>query len=127
MEKLKQYYLLVPIFISYNNGLKGSILIESKDGIIPIELTSEDLDFITKYPNIMGKLMNGESLYLKGSKGYIGKKEYIGPYGEEEVFSSEYSSENIGINELMIGLEDSIQSGDIKRMQLSKLGNHYNE
>ena len=127
MEKLKQYYLLAPIFISYSNGLKGSILIERKDGIIPVELTIEDLDFITKYPNIMEKLKNGESLYLKGSKGYIGKKEYIGPYGEEEVFSSEYSNQNIGINEIIIGLEGSIQNGDIKRKQLSKLGSYYSE
>ena len=71
--------------------------------------------------------MNGESLYLKGSKGYMGRKEYIGPYGEEEVFSTEYSSENIGISELIIGLEKSIESGDIKRMRLSKLGIYYNE
>ena len=75
----------------------------------------------------MEKLKNGESLYLKGSKGYIGKKEYIGPYGEEEVFSSEYSSQNIGINEIIIGLEGSIQNGDIKRKQLSKLGSYYSE
>ena len=75
----------------------------------------------------MEKIMNGERLYLKGSKGYIGKKEYIGPYGEEEVFSSEYSSENIGISELIIGLENSVESGYTKRMRLSKLGIYYNE
>ena len=127
MEKLKQYYLLGSTFINYDNGLKGVVMVERKDGIIPVELDSEDFDFITKYPNIMERLKNGESLYLKGSKGYIGKKEYIGPYGEEEVFSSEYSSQNIGINELMIGIEDSIQNGDIKRKQLSKLGSYYGE
>lgn len=127
MEKLKQYYLLGPTFISYNNGLKGCVFLESEKGVVPIELNSEDLDSITKYPNIMERLMNGECLYLKGSKGYIGKKEYIGPYGEEEVFSTEYSSENIGISELIIGLENSIKKRDIKRMQLSKLGIYYNE
>lgn len=127
MEKLKQYYLLGSTFINYDDGLKGVVMVERKDGIIPVELDSEDLDFITKYPNIMEKLKNGESLYLKGSKGYIGKKEYIGPYGEEEVFSSEYSSENIGVNELVISIEKSIERGDIKRMQLSKLGSYYSE
>ena len=75
----------------------------------------------------MEKLMNGENLYLKGSKGYIGKTEYIGPYGEEEVFSSEYSSQNIGINELMIGLEKSVERGEVKALRLPKMGNHFND
>lgn len=127
MEKLKQYHLLGSTFISYNNGLKGCVFLESEKGVVPIQLNSEDLDSITKYPNIMERLMNGESLYLKGSKGYMGRKEYIGPYGEEEVFSTEYSSENIGISELIIGLENSIKKGDIKRMRLSKLGSYYSE
>ena len=125
--EIKTILFIRPTFISYNNGLKGCIFLESGKGVVPIELNSVDLDFITKYPNIMEKLMNGESLYLKGSKGYMGRKEYIGPYGEEEVFSSEYSSENIGINELIMGLENSIKKGDTKVMQLSKLGIYYNE
>ena len=127
MEKIKQYYLLGSTFISYDNGLKGVVMVERKDGISPVELDSEDLDFITKYPNIMERLKNGESLYLKGSKGYIGKKEYIGPYGEEEVFFTEYSSQNIDVGETIRGIETSIQNGDIKRKQLSKLGSHYSE
>ena len=56
MEKLKQYYLLGSTFINYDNGLKGVVMVERKDGIIPVELDSEDLYFITKYPNIMERL-----------------------------------------------------------------------
>lgn len=52
---LKKYYSFGTIFMNYKEGLKGCILLENENGIIPIELNEKDLNFIAFYHNIMQK------------------------------------------------------------------------
>lgn len=92
-----------------------------------MELKSEDLNFIAFYPNLMKKLINGEKLYLKSFKGYLGREETVGPYCEEKIFVSEYDSTNIDLLELISDLDNKIKKEKTKIRKLSKLGNHYSE
>ena len=126
MTNLRDCYLFSAIFINYSEGLKGCLLIESENGVIPIELKEEDLNFLTFYPNIMEKLINGRLLYLKGFNVYLGKKETFGPYCEHEIFISEYDSENINFYELIANLESKIEKRESNVRKLSKLGIYYN-
>lgn len=127
MVDLKNYRLFSAIFINYMEGLKGFLLIESENGVIPIELKEEDLNFLTFYPNVMKKLTDGKSLYLKAFNAYLGKEETVGPYCEHQIFVSEYDSENIDFYELIANLESRIKKGNVNVRKLSKLGIYYNE
>lgn len=127
MIDLKNYYLFGSIYINYREGLKGSILLEDENGVIPIELKEEDLTFISFYPNIMKKLIDGKELYLKAFNGYLGTEETMGPYCEQKIFVSEYDDENASLSELIINLENKIEKGKSNVRKLSKIGIYYSE
>jgi len=125
MIDLGKDYLSGTIFINYDEGLKGCVLLENKNGIVPVELKDKDLKFITFYPNIMQQLMNGKKIYFKDFTGYLGREEFEGPYGEQTVFISEYESVNTIFSELMINLENKIKNKKTNVRKLSKLGGYY--
>ena len=83
------------LIIRYNNKLNGSILYKCSDGIIPKEIEE------TK-------------LYIDNYTGYLGHKEIKGPYGEEEIFIPEYTSNNISLIEIIIDIENKIKNNKKK-------------
>ena len=113
------------IFISYNKeiGFNINILLETKKGIIPY--TIEKTDKINNYPYLAKKIMEGNILYVDYSGGYVGIKKTEGPYCEQDVFISEYESNNIGFDELLMSLNKEIKDNNIKQRKLVKIGEHY--
>ena len=100
------------LIIRYNNKLNGSILYKCSDGIIPKEIEEAKLLFIMTYPNILKELMNGK--ILDNYTGYLGHKEIKGPYGEEEIFIPEYTSNNLSLIEIIIEIENKIKNNKKK-------------
>lgn len=125
MIDLDKNYLLETTFISYNEGFKGCMLLETDNGIIPIEFNEDDLKFINYYPSIKEKLINGDELYLNAFSGYIGRKHTEGPYCEQEIFISKYNGENTDFYELMNDIEKNIIQNNQKIKKLSKVGIYY--
>ena len=118
MIDLQKKYLLGATFISYNEELKGCILLESKDGIIPLELKVSDLQFLTSYPNIMIQLKKGKKLFVKAHQVYLGEEKKEGPYSEQATFISQYYSKNPDFNELIVSLENDIKNEKINVKKL---------
>ena len=70
--------------------------------------------FIMAYPNILKELIKGKILYIDNYTGYLGHKEIKGPYGEEEIFIPEYTSNNISLIEIIIDIENKIKNNKKK-------------
>ena len=80
----------------------------------PKEIEEAKLLFIMTYPNILKELMNGKILYIDNYTGYLGHKEIKGPYGEEEIFIPEYTSNNLSLIEIIIDIENKIKNNKKK-------------
>lgn len=102
------------LIIRYNNKLSGSILYKCSDGIIPKEIEEKKLLFIMTYPNILKELIKGKILYIDNYTGHLGHKEIKGPYGEEEIFIPEYTSNNLSLIEIIIDIENKIKNNKKK-------------
>lgn len=66
------------------------------------------------YPNILKELIKGKILYIDNYTGYLGHKEIKGPYGEEEIFIPEYTSNNLSVIEIIIDIENKIKNNKKK-------------
>ena len=64
--------------------------------------------------NILKELIKGKILYIDNYTGYLGHKEIKGPYGEEEIFIPEYTSNNISLIEIIIDIENKIKNNKKK-------------
>ena len=102
------------LIIRYNNKLSGSILYKCSEGIIPKEIEETKLLFIMTYPNILKELIKGKILYIDNYTGHLGHKEIKGPYGEEEIFVPEYTSNNLSLIEIIIDIENKIKNNKKK-------------
>ena len=119
---VEKYFGCGTINVVYDNGFKGSILIKSDDGIIPIELNECEVNEFLIYPNIVNELINGSKLYINGTNGYIGVDISVGPYCEEKFFVSEYNCSNNNIYELLYDLDKRIKR---KEKSLKKINKSY--
>lgn len=108
------------LIIRYNNKLSGSILYKCNDGIVPKEIEETKLLFIMTYPNILKELMSGKMLYIDNYTGYLGYKEIKGPYGEEEIFIPEYTSNNLSLIEMIIDIENKIKNNKKKIKEINQ-------
>ena len=110
MFDLGKCYSRGEIHVSYDHGIKGSLLIRTKDGINPIELNQNELFMFNSYPYILNELINGNKLYIQGFNGYVGKEQREGPYSEERYFQVRYFSTDTEFYELLRGLEKNIKN-----------------
>ena len=76
--------------------------------------TNKTFPFFLRMLNILKELMNGKVLYIDNYTGYLGHKEIRGPYGEEEIFIPEYTSNNISLIEIIIDIENKIKNNKKK-------------
>jgi len=118
-------YLSKFMFVNYNDKgfFQTTILLETNNGIIPYNY--EKTDFISSYPYLAKRLMDGKTLYVAFDYGYVGIKKTEGPYCERQVFESEYEEKNIDFNELLISLDDAIKNEKKIQRKLIKIGASY--
>ena len=128
MDNLKDIYHQGVTFISLNDGqLTGCIYIKSNDIYIPFDLDDSSLNFIKFYPNVMERLIEGETIYLPFHNMYIGTIRNEAPYGEDEYFVSNYNSKSNELTELLINLDKNIFEGNKEHKKMLKNGNFYTE
>ena len=67
-------YLSKFMFVNYNDKgfFQTTILLETNNGIIPYNY--EKTDFISSYPYLAKRLMDGKTLYVAFDYGYVGIK-----------------------------------------------------
>lgn len=115
-------------FIDIKNGKLGGIAIVEKNGAnIPVELKTTDLTILYKYPNVIEKLQEGATLYIKNGKAYIGNKYYEGPYNEQGVFETKYISQGYSMEYLADDLDNNIKENKIIIKKLMKVGESYEQ
>jgi len=128
MIDLKKAFQKDIIFISMSDGeLRGCIFLKKNDQYIPIELSSDQLYPLNFYTNVITKLMEGETLYIKSQNIYLGHKTYEGPYGEDEYFISNYKGHGTVLADALTILDKNIFNETINREKLLKIGNFYQE
>lgn len=67
-----------------------------------------------KHKKQLKELIKGKILYIDNYTGYLGHKEIKGPYGEEEIFIPEYTSNNLSLIEIIIDIENKIKNNKKK-------------
>ena len=113
-------------FISMKEDkLEGCFYYKMGEDYLPIPLEEKDLEFIKFYSNIMLKLQAGEKIYISANTMYLGNREFVGPYGDEEYFNSNYSSKSLELSELLIDLDKNIFDNNENPQKLIKIGNFY--
>ena len=113
------------IFINYDKEdiFKVTIILETDNGIIP--LVFNDNHFINFYKYLSKKIKEGNTLYINYNNAYLGNIKTEGPYCEQEVFMSNYESENNDFNELIINLNKNIKNNEKTSKKLIKIGSYY--
>ena len=97
-------------------------ILEEKEGIIPLANKTIDLD---NYPYLSSKLKEGKILYIDSYNCYLGENRIEGPYGEQEVFDSEYECHNNEEVEMLVNIDKNIKEQKQVLSKLIKIGNHY--
>ena len=126
-RNLGEFPLSGSIFVHYQDGLRGVALVSVDGGIVPLELSSDELSFISSRPLLMEKLKQGKQLYLRYFSGYLGEEKTRGAYCEEQIFAVEYESSQFSPFELVHLLDKNVQQGKRVEKELIKIGNHYCE
>ena len=110
--------------ISYNEeeGYKVTVFLETKKGLVTYNI--KNANFISSYPLLAKKLIEGKKLYLDSCNGYIGTEQKE-ETNAEEVFISEYESNNSNFNELLTNMEQNIKIKKETPKKLVKSGPRY--
>jgi hypothetical protein len=113
------------VYISYDNNNEvflASTIITDGSGLMSINCEHVCLD---SFPNLSKKLKEDKMIYIKSFHGYLGSKQKEGPYGERQVFNSEYESENTDVSEILIDLEKKVKAEKKHIKKLTRCGNYY--
>ena len=94
---------------------------------VPIELSSCDISSIYKCENIMKKLQEGNTLYIKNGSAYIGKKGMESPYCEKEVLDVLYETNGCNLGNMIYSLDDNIKNNKVTEKKLVKIGERYEQ
>ena len=113
------------ICMDKEGNLVGCALFRIPDGVVPVEISSDRLEFLNHYKIIINKLKNGNKLYCANGKMYIGYNEYVGPYNEDEKFISFSDTNRLGFFEMLDELENNLSKNKVRRLELVKIGDFY--
>ena len=117
----------IMIYMDKEGNIVGTALMRNKNGYIPFVLSSEKLEFIYMYKNIINKLKNGNKIYSIDGKMYIGYQEYRGCYAEEKVFVSFADANSLSFISLLEVINNKLSKNSVKRLELLKIGEFYVE
>ena len=111
-------------FIKYkNNRFQATILLKTKEGIIPYFY--ENITLLNHFPHLSKKIKEGKTLYIDFDQGYIGIELREGPYGEQHVFETEYAVQAYNLNELLSKPNGTVKNGKQRVIKLTQLGERY--
>lgn len=117
----------ITIFLNDEEELEGYSLIRVDGNYIPVSLSSEDLSFIHLSDNIIGKLKEGNVLYMLAGTIYLGCFGREGAYAENEIFVSLADAESLTVSGLIQNLEYRLEHQVCKKRKLDKIGEFYKE
>ena len=126
MKNLRDYYGDIT-YIRYDGKLTGSFNALMDKGVIPLPLDEKDLEFMSAYPNIIERLMEGETLYINDlGEVYLGRFISESSDRENPIFLATYDSMDgdmaYGLREVDNGIANS-KPANVKR--LTKIGDSY--
>ena len=118
----------ITIFMNDEKEIVGNALYRMRsDGVVPIDISSEKLEFINNYKGIISSLRNGNKLYCANGRMYIGYNEYRGPYAEEDIFISFSDVGSMSFVEMVNQIENKLSRNDVRRLKLTRIGDFYTQ